>query len=110
KLIIWLAILGSMVYVGSQVIPILVNEYQFQDAMQTTARFASVSRQTPDDIRVSVMKQAANQDIPLTPKDIQVKAESGNIQISADYSVTVDLHVYQWTLNFHPSARNNALL
>jgi hypothetical protein len=26
-----------------------------------------------------------------------------------DYSVTVDLGVYQWTLNFHPTATNNAL-
>jgi hypothetical protein len=26
-----------------------------------------------------------------------------------DYSVTVDLHVYQWTLNFHPTVTNNAL-
>ena len=27
----------------------------------------------------------------------------GNVRISAPYSVTVDLHVYQWTLNFIPA-------
>ncbi len=35
--------------------------------------------------------------------------ENGNVQIEAAYSVTVDLGVYQWTLNFHPTVRNDAL-
>jgi hypothetical protein len=31
------------------------------------------------------------------------------VQISASYSITVDLQVYQWTLNFHPTASNSAI-
>ena len=30
--------------------------------------------------------------------------------IDRDYSVTVNLVIYQWTLNFHPYAKNNPLL
>jgi hypothetical protein len=109
KTIIWLAIMAGAVYVAILVVPILVNEYQFQDAMQTTARFATVSRQSPDDIRAAVVKQAKADDIPIQPQDIRVENEAGNVRIQVDYSVTVDLHVYQWTLNFHPTATNNAL-
>jgi hypothetical protein len=109
KAILWLAFLVGAVYVGIMVVPVLVDEYQFQDAMQTTARFATVNRQSPEDIRATLVKQAKAQDIPILPEDIHVESEAGNVRIRADYSVTVDLHVYQWTLNFHPSASNNAL-
>jgi len=109
KAIIWLAIIASMIYVGIMVVPILLNEYQFQDAMTSTARFASANRQTADDIRASLVKEAKSEDIPIKPEDIHVESQAGNVSISAPYSVTVDLHVYQWTLNFNPSASNNAL-
>jgi len=109
KNIIWLAVFASIIYVGVMVIPILVSEYEFQDAMQTVARFASANRQTADDIKASLVKEAKSEDIPIQPEDIHVESQAGNVRISANYSVTVDLHVYQWTLNFNPSASNNAL-
>jgi hypothetical protein len=110
KSLIWLVVLVAGIYTGIKVVPVLVAEYEFQDFMQTTARFASVNRnQTPADITKSVMEEAQKQNIPLQAEDVHVTAESGNINISADYTVTIDLNVYQWTLNFHPSAGNKAL-
>jgi len=109
KMILWLAILGSGVYTGIKVIPVLVNNFQFQDAIQSTARLATVNRQSNDDVRAAVIKEAKEQEIPIQPSDIHVKGDNGNVEISADYSVTVDLGVYRWTLNFHPTAKNNAL-
>ena len=110
KLIVFLVVVVAMIYLGVKVIPILVNNLQFQDAIESTARFASVNRQSPEDIRAAVLKQAQEEDIPIAAKDIHVKGESGRVEIAADYSVTVDLGVYQWTLNFHPYAKNNPLL
>ena len=110
KFIIFLAFLVVMIYVGIKVIPILFINMQFQDAIQSTARFASVNRQSVDDIRASVLKEAQNEDIPITAQDIHVKGDGGHVEIAADYSVTVNLGVYQWTLNFHPYAKNNPLL
>jgi hypothetical protein len=108
--LIWLVVMVALIYAGFKVIPVLVTEYQFQDFMQTTARFASVNRNTTAaDISKSVMDEATKQAIPLQPDDIHVTAQSGDISISADYSVTVDLNVYQLTLNFHPSAGNKPL-
>jgi hypothetical protein len=109
KAIIGIGVLAAMIYVGVKVIPILVNNYQFQDAIESTARFASVNRQQPEDIRSAVLKEAQNEDIPIAAQDIHVKGDAGHVEIDADYSVTVDLKVYQWTLNFHPNARNNPL-
>jgi hypothetical protein len=110
KLIVYLALVVSVIYIGVKVIPILVNNMQFQDAIESTARFASVNRQSVDDIRTAVLKEAQNEDIPISASDIHVKGDGGHVEIAADYSVTVNLGVYQWTLNFHPYAKNNPLL
>jgi hypothetical protein len=109
KAVVWLAIFGVFTYVCVKVVPILLNEYQFQDAMQNTARFATINRQSPDEIRKSLVQEAQAKDIPVQPENIHVTAEAGNVKISADYTIIVDLQVYQLTLNLHPSASNNAL-
>ena len=109
KAVVVLAIFAGMIYVGVKVIPILVNNYEFQDAIENTARFATVNRQSAEEIRASVLKEAQNEEIPIAADDIHIKDDGGHVEISADYSVTVDLRVYQWTLNFHPSATNNPI-
>ena len=110
KLTVFVAFLVALIYVGIKVIPLLINDFQFQDAIESTARFASVNRQTPEDIRAAVLKEAQSEDIPIAAQDIHVKGDGGHVEIAADYSVTVNLVVYQWTLNFHPYAKNNPLL
>ena len=109
KAVVWTLILAACVYVSVRVIPIYVNEYEFLDGMQTIARFATVNRQGPDQIRDAILKEAEKAELPVRKEDIKVRAASGNVNINVDYSVTVDLHVYQWTLNFHPTVTNNAL-
>ncbi len=109
KAIIWLAILGTIVYMGIKVVPVLLNDYQFEDAMKTTTRFASVNRQSAEEVREAVLKEAARADVPIRREDIRVSVGGGNVSIEANYSVTVDLQLYQWTLNFHSTASNNSL-
>ena len=68
-----------------------------------------MNRQTAEQIRDAVLKEAQKDDLVIGPEDIKVEAVSGNVKIDVNYSVTVDLIVYQWTLNFHPSVSNAAL-
>ena len=109
KAIIWTLVIASFLYVCFKVVPTLVNEYQLIDGMQTLARFATMSRQTPEQIRAAVLKEAQKDDVPVTAEDIKVTAVNGNVRINVDYSVTIDLTVYQWTLNFHPAVSNDSL-
>ncbi len=110
KAIIWTTILVAFIYVAAMVLPVLINEYQFQDSLQNIARFASVNRKSSDQIQKSVLDEAQKEDLPVQAEDIKVESVAGNIKIDVDYSVTVDLKVYQWTLNFHPAANNASLL
>ncbi len=109
KAILWTIVLVFLIYVGFKVVPILYNDYQFEDSIQTIARFASVNRETPEQIRIKVLKEAQRNDVPVQAGDVKIVSESGNIRINADFSIVVDLQIYQWTLNFHPSASNNSL-
>ena len=92
------------------VLPVLINEYQFQDTIQDIARFASVNRKTNEQIQKAVLDEAQKADLPVQAEDIKVQNNGGNVHINVDYSVTVDLKLYQWTLNFHPAASNSSLI
>jgi hypothetical protein len=109
KAILWTGILAAFIYVCVQVLPIFMADFQFRDTMQTAARFASIGRHSPEDIRADLFKEAQKADMPIRLEDIKVDTHNGTINIEANYSVTVDLHVYQWTLNFHPSVSNSRL-
>jgi len=91
------------------VIPVLINEYEFQDGLQTIARYASVNRKSNEQIKQAVLEEAQKEDLPVQAADIKVEGNGGNVHINVDYSVTVDLKIYQWTLNFHPDATNLSL-
>jgi predicted membrane protein len=109
KALLWTGLLIAFLYVCFRVVPVYVDDFQFRDSMESAARFASVNHLSSDDIRRNLLKEAEKSDMPLKLEDIKVSTHNGRIDIEANYSVTVDLHVYQWTLNFHPSVSNNRL-
>ena len=110
RAIVWTAILAAFIYVTAMTLPVLVNEYQFQDSLQDIARFASVNHRNEQQIKQAVLDVAQKQDLPVQPEDVTVHGSGGNVHINVEYSVTIDLKVYQWTLNFHPAANNASLL
>lgn len=109
KVVVWLAVLACLIFVGIKTAPVLFDEFEFQDAVQSAARMGSVSVGTATDIRDGLVNKAQELNIPIKPEDIQVAKGPGTVSIEAPYSVTVDLGVYQWTFHFHPSAKNSYL-
>jgi hypothetical protein len=110
KAIVWTAILVVFIYVMAMLLPVLVNEYQFRDSLEDIARFASVNHRSNEQIKQAILDIAQKQELPVQAEDIKVSGTGGNVHIDVDYSVTIDLKVYQWTLNFHPAASNASLL
>lgn len=110
KAIVWTLILVTFIYVTAMTIPVLINEYEFQDSLQEIARFSSVGHKPNGEIQKAVLEEAQKEDLPIEAENIKVEGSGGNVHINVDYSVTVDLKVYQLTLNFHPAASNSAIL
>lgn len=109
KTLFALAIVFALVFAAIKIVPIYVTNYQLQDTMQEEATFASVNRKSADDIKADLEKKLTNLGIQVDPKDIQVSAYSGNVQISLEYTIPVDLTVYQLQLHFHPQADNTSI-
>ena len=111
NLVITLAILSSMAFAAAKIVPSYFANYQFQDAIESESRFALTGypRRSPDDIQDEVYKKAQDLGIPAKRDDIKVEMVNGQVSISLDYSVPIDLSVYQFTLQFHPHADNHTI-
>jgi len=106
-----LLIVGFLIFAAVEIVPVYVNNYQFQDSMQSEARFAlSYPVKSAEDIRNDLWRKAQDLSIPLATKDdIKVTETSSDVEINVDYSVPVNLKVYQFTLQFHPHADNHTI-
>ncbi len=111
NLIFTLLIIGCIVFAGVKVIPVYFANYQFQDAIESESRFALTGypKKGPEDVRDDVWQKAQELSIPAQKEDIQVSMSNGSVSISLDYSVPIDLAVYQFTLQFHPHADNHSI-
>ncbi len=109
KAIIWTLVFVSLIYVAVKVIPVLVTEYQFEDSIREIAQFASATRKSNEQVKQAVLAEAEKEELPIKSDDIKVEGSAGNVKINVEYSVIVDLKVYQWTLLFHPATSNKAV-
>ena len=104
-----LVILGAMVFAAVKIVPPEFANYQIKDSMETEARFAIANRKPVEEIRDDVWKKAQELGIPVKRDDIKVITNQSTIEISIDYTVPIDLQVYQFHLDFHPHADNRTI-
>jgi hypothetical protein len=109
NLLFTLLIVGALVFTGFTVVPALFAKFQLQDAIETESRFAVINHKGEDEIREDVWKKMQELGIPATKDAIRVVAAQRDVTISIDYSVPVDLKVFQFNLEFHPHADNHTL-
>ena len=109
--LITVAILGAMAYIGVKIIPVYVANYEFQDAIEAESRFALTGypKKSVEDVRQDVFKKAQDLGLPITADAIRIDMTTGTVAIALDYSVPIDLSVYQFTLDFHPHADNHTI-
>jgi hypothetical protein len=113
KLIFGMAIFGLVALMGIKIVPPFFSNYELEDAIKTEATQSTYSTRSEEDIRESIIKQARNYDIALTPKQVHVSRVggfgTGTLAIEADYSVPIDLPGYSTSLEFHPSSKNKGV-
>jgi hypothetical protein len=104
-------ILGSLIFAAIKLIPPYFANYQLQDAIESESRFALTGypKKTVDDIRDDIYNKAVDLGVPASKDNIEVDVQNGSVSIGMDYSVPIDLKVYQFTLQFHPHADNHSI-
>ncbi len=111
KLLLAVAIIGSVVFAAVKIVPAYFANYQFQDAIESESRFALTGypKRSQTDIQNEVFKKAQDLGLPVTAEDVKVVMDTSTCAISLDYTVPVDLQVYQFTLQFHDHADNHSI-
>jgi cell division protein FtsL len=110
KTLLVLAMLGALIYVAVQTVPVYVNNYELKDYIGQLAIQASAARTPAGQIQQSVLTRASDLNLPVSADQIKVESNQGNVKIEIDYTVPVDLRVYTLMLHFTVSTSNRALL
>ncbi len=94
-----------------KIVPVYFANYEFQDSIESESRFALTGypKKTPDDVRNDIWNKAKELGIPAQKDAIKIAMDNGSVDIGLDYSVPIDLAVYQFTLQFHPHADNHTI-
>jgi hypothetical protein len=101
----------AVFYCGWKIAPCYIANFELEDAMEEAARLGVVNyRSTDADLRASVMREVRSEGIPLTEDDILIERPTGDIFISAEYTVHVDMPLYPFDLHFHPMSKNKKRL
>jgi hypothetical protein len=109
KAILWTVVLVYGAFVAYKILPAYVAEYQLADKMQEQARFSVVNRYSEEQIRDNIYKVVKDLEIPVKREEIKIFASQEVVRISMDYTIPVDLLVYQLNLHFTPSSENKNL-
>jgi hypothetical protein len=111
NLLITLIVLAALAFTAIKIVPVYVEAYQFQDSIEAESRFALTGypKKSLDDIKDDIFKKVQELDIPAKREDIRLNVTNGSVEIGLDYTVPIDLKVYQFNLQFHPHADNHTI-
>ena len=110
KVLLSIFVLVVLCYIGFKVIPVYLNNYQFQDEIQSISRFGAYTGRTDDEIRRAIQEKVSNLGLPLRPEDVHLVRQGRDVTIWADYTVHIDLPRHPLDLRFQPAARNGEKL
>ena len=98
--LVFVLFVGAVLYFGINIGNMFWRNYQFQDAMNTEARFAA---HNGNEIIIAHLRaQADSLDLPEGAKKIQIRRKPNQIWIWCEYIEMVDLPWKQQEIDFNP--------
>jgi hypothetical protein len=92
---------AAIVYVSAKVIAVYSRSFQFSDFVYQEVKFASSKRKTTEKVKDSIVEEAKSANIPVKARDVHITKRGPSFSVEIDYSLTVDLRVYQYVWPFH---------
>ena len=103
-LFITLVVAGVAVFLAAKFVPAKVDAYQFRETLREEAKYLSVHR---DDSQAMfrILEQAAEMEIPLDPKQVNIRRTKAEVIVKARYELPLDLKVTTYTFKFDEELR-----
>lgn len=108
-LLFWLLFFGAGLYFAVQTIPVKIAVYEFNDFLEKETRFhvtRSSGQFSPAALQKAILEKAEELEIPLDKKQITIKRRGKKVHTDVNYSVTVDLSVYEWVWRYQQHYEN----
>ena len=99
--IFWILVLGLLIMVGMQIIPVKIATAQLKDHMEEMAQLQP--RADARHFRREILKRAQDLDLPVEKKQIEVDKRPNRIIMTVEMTVPVDLVVtsHEWNIRIH---------
>ena len=93
-------VLAILVFAGVKIVPVYFAIISFRIRLRANpaSRSPAIRKKTRTTIRDDIWKKAQELGIPAKQEDIHVAMRTGSVNIALDYSVPIDLAVYQFIL------------
>lgn len=106
KALIGVFIVVAFFYLAWKIMPPYIEEYQFQQELQSIARNNEYSPLDENGIRDQVKKKINDIGVPVNPDSVAIIKNGFDVTIGANYTVHIDAVVYPFDLSFHPATKN----
>ncbi len=105
RAILGLGVLALIIFLSVKLLPPYINNYQFQQAIDTVARFSAYAQnRNAEDIKQEVMAKARECDVLLPADAIEVEKTGTSVSIDVKYVVVVELPGKTVEMRFNPVA------
>ncbi len=100
-----LAVVASVIYVGSVVMDDVMAFYRYRDAMKQEVRFAATRTDAEMRRRLRVFTDSVK--LPPRAKEMSIVRDERRIRIWSEYDVDLRLPFYERTFHLRPSAERS---
>jgi hypothetical protein len=106
-----LLVVLSLGYLGYKFLPPLVNNYQFQDAVDELTSFSQVRNfsshsESPSEVlKAEVLKKAQEMELPIGKDDVKVNMTGEHVEVRIEYVVPISLPGYTYDDHFTIKSR-----
>ena len=105
------AIVGVVVVVWAfymlwKILPPYVQEYEFQQEIQSIARNNEYSPLDEKGIRDQVRRKIIDIGVPINPEAVVIQKGGSDVTIGVNYTVHIDAVLHPFDMEFHPATKN----
>lgn len=96
--VIWLIILGFVILVLWQAVPVKIKSADMADYMDELA--TNAGRKSPEDLIRRIVQRAKQLDLPVEKKNVSAERLGGRVRLRCTYTVPLDFVFYTYNWDF----------
>jgi hypothetical protein len=98
---------GFLIY---KVVPVYWGDFKLGRLLEEQAQFYTYYVKSDKEMQTAIAQKAQAMDVPVSPDQLKVERFPGELAITAEYSVHVDVPLYPFDLNFKTTTRNKNIM